>query len=68
MSIAKELYCTILGVPDHEDADMRLAVQQTRDMRDRYKAPHAHRSASIKKPPRRPSGVLAPRLFTGHRP
>lgn len=64
MNVARELYRTILGVPDHEGADLNIAVEQTRYMRMRYDAPHKMQGT----PPRRRLGRSdMSRLFKGHR-
>lgn len=54
-------------IVDHEDADLRTAVEQNRFLTSRYKAPHAY-YAIPKRRPRRISTVLSKRLFKGHRP
>lgn len=66
MNVARELYRTILGVPDHENADLVLAVKQTQHERSRYDAPHKMRGTPQR--PRHARSGVRNRLFKGHRP
>jgi hypothetical protein len=63
--LARAFYLNLLGAPDHPDVDLTLAVQQTRDQREEYKAPHALRGTAPR--PRRPRLGFNKKLFKGHR-
>ena len=67
MKLAEKMIAALIGVDvdwwSRETAS--VAVEQTREMRDRYRAPHAMRGTP-KRPKRRRNADK--RLFTGQRP
>lgn len=65
MKAAQKLYHHLTGCADHPDADLRLAARQTHGDALRYRITARPPQQKIT---RRPSTVLAPRLFKGHRP
>jgi len=67
MNTAQKMMAAWVDLPEHPDADIRVAVEQTREMATRYYAPHKNRGTPPK-PNRRVSSVLSTRLFKGHRP
>lgn len=62
---ARAFYLHLLDAPDYPGIDMKLAVRQTRDQRDRCKAPHALRGTAPR--PRKPRLGFEKKLFKGHR-
>ena len=67
MKTAQKMMAAWVGLPDHPDADIKVAVEQTREIASGSYAPHKNRG-TLPKPKRRASTVLSPRLFKGHRP
>lgn len=64
MNIAQRFYGGLCDLPDHPEADLKLAMQQTHTMSLRYK-PATSMNHLREKTLRKAAGK--PRLFKGHR-
>lgn len=65
MNTAKKYLHALMDVPEHDEARLDIAVEQTRAMRDRYAAPHKYRGTPARL--HKPRVGLTKRLFKGHR-